>query len=202
MDDFSYCLILSKTTSNKWSISPAPEGDDVYSEKRRGIPNENASVQLPIRRSSGGKDSTTSSKNGGPGFSHSNVVGCFSADGTFVEPNVPSANTPQADGCNNSCRSESLRQEWETCAVQRERASLDCLGKRTAPQTPWPFRRSSRGPTRAGTIRGAWWTDGGCSLCPYKIRPNSSHDAVVGWGSRYLRSVLRSYCYAFGGLLE
>ena len=58
--------------------------------------------------------------NGGPGFSRSNVVGCFSADGFFIEPNAPSMRS-RLEHLSKCKRDESFRGERKAGTVQLQR---------------------------------------------------------------------------------
>jgi prepilin-type N-terminal cleavage/methylation domain-containing protein/prepilin-type processing-associated H-X9-DG protein len=109
--------------------------------------------------------------NGGPGFSRSNVVGCFSADGNLVEPGAP-----EADGCNNDAG-------LNDSVTSGKRAIFNVNVLRSIAQVTdgtsntVAISEIISGPDKSSDLRGVWWTDWGCSY-EHRYAPNSHHDAM------------------------
>jgi prepilin-type N-terminal cleavage/methylation domain-containing protein/prepilin-type processing-associated H-X9-DG protein len=119
--------------------------------------------------------------NGGPGFTRSNIVGCFSADGTFVEPRAPNP----YDGCNNGGENYS--------AVSGKRALFNFNVTRSIAQVAdgtsntVAISEIISGPNGTLDSRGLWWHDWGCHY-EHRDNPNSNADAVDGGSSAHCDS--------------
>jgi hypothetical protein len=126
----------------------------------------------------------------GPGFARSNVVGCFSADGSFVEPGAP-----RADGCNNGSQNPS--------ATSGKRAAFNMNVTRSLAQVTdgasntVAISEIISGPNGTGDARGQWWEDWGCQYV-HMYNPNSRNDAVVGWAASHCNSS-KVFCDASAG---
>ena len=145
---------------------------------------------------SGWKDSTTSRRMAAPGLAGRMWWAAYGADGAFVEPNVPSADTPQADGCNNRAGQnpsvKSGKRAIFNVNVLRSIAQVTDGTSNTV-----AISEIISGPDKSRDIRGAWWTDGGCHY-EHMYSPNSSHDAVVGWAA-VICDPSKVYCDASAG---
>jgi prepilin-type N-terminal cleavage/methylation domain-containing protein/prepilin-type processing-associated H-X9-DG protein len=114
----------------------------------------------------------------GPGFTRSNYVGCFSADGTFVEPDKFNAAGLEGGNCHlnasvNPSVKSGKRAFFNLNAARSPRHITDGLSKTIAASeliTP------SDGST---DIRGVWWINQGCGYTNYHTPNPSLPDATL-----------------------
>jgi prepilin-type N-terminal cleavage/methylation domain-containing protein/prepilin-type processing-associated H-X9-DG protein len=125
------------------------------------------------------------------GFSRSNVVACFSADGTTIEPGAP-----EADGCNNGGENPSVasgKRALFNMNVTRSIADvLDGTSNTVA------ISEIISGPDGSGDARGKWWADWG-SRYSHMYNPNSRRDAIVGWSAPVHCDPSKVYCDGSAG---
>ena len=104
------------------------------------------------------------------GFSHGNIVGCFSADGTFAEPGVP------LDGCNDGGENPSVasgkRAIFNINVARRLKHVKDGTSHTVA------ISEIIAGEHGTGDQRGMWSQDWGCHY-EHMHGPNSKRDAVM-----------------------
>ena len=124
------------------------------------------------------------------GFSHGNVVGCFSADGTYGEPGVP------LDGCNDGAENPSVasgkRAIFNINLAHRIRDVADGTSHTVA------ISEIIAGAPGTGDQRGMWSQDWGCHY-EHMHGPNSKRDAVVGWAFPGGCDPVKHYCDGSAG---
>jgi prepilin-type processing-associated H-X9-DG protein len=98
--------------------------------------------------------------NNGPGFSRSNVVGCFGADVAFTGV-------------------ETTKRALFNQNVARTAADIVDGTSNTA-----AVSEIVSGPDQTADARGMWWWDLGCHY-EHQYNPNSRSDAIVDWGSSF-----------------
>jgi len=106
--------------------------------------------------------------NNGPGYTRSNVVGCFSADGTFIEPDVPYAGIGypnNQDPPNPSVTSG--KRAFFNAHVVRSFADLTDGASHTA-----AVSEQIAGPDGSRDLRGTWWGGWGIHYT-HQYGPNS-----------------------------
>ena len=106
------------------------------------------------------------------GFTRANIVGCFSADGTFVEPGAPFS-----DGCNDGSENPSVasgkRAVFNMNVVRSVRDITDGTSHTVV------ISEVVAGPDSTTDFRGLWWMDLGCNYS-HMYGPNSPvPDAIL-----------------------
>jgi len=116
--------------------------------------------------------------NDGPGFTRSNVAGCFSADGTFIEPGAPMT----SGGPNNSASVNpsvlSGRRALFNLHLVRSVTDVTDGTSHTA-----AVSEVISGPNDTTDLRGIWWSNWGIHYT-HQYGPNSPiPDSMVSWGN-------------------
>ena len=115
--------------------------------------------------------------NDGPGFTRSNVVGCFSADGTYVEPDAPPTtgkNTTNNDTGENPSVLSKRRALFNMHLVRSVTDIVDGTSHTAA------ISEVISGPNGTSDLRGVWWSGWGAHYT-HQFGPNSPvPDNVVG----------------------
>ena len=124
----------------------------------------------------------------GIGFSRSNIVACFSPDGTWIEPDAPGSPA-------------GVRTSENPSAVSGNRALFNRnLTRSIADVTDGTSHTVAiseiiSGPNQTGDIRGTWWQDYGCHY-EHLYNPNTpNQDAIASWmASAGLCNPTKVYC--------
>jgi prepilin-type processing-associated H-X9-DG protein len=112
---------------------------------------------------------------GGPGFSRSNVMACFSADGTWIEPGAPGGST----GAENPSAASGKRALFNRNIARSVADVLDGTSNTVA------VSEIISGPNDSHDLRGMWWQDVSCHY-EHKYGPNSPRsDVMVNWYALY-----------------
>ena len=110
---------------------------------------------------------------GGSGFTHGNVVACFSADGTWIQPGPPSNGITTAE---NPSAASGRRALFNLNIANSIADVKDGTSHTVA------ISEIVSGPNKTGDFRGEWWQDQGCHY-EHMHGPNSPHDAFSSWMS-------------------
>jgi len=118
--------------------------------------------------------------NGGPGFARSNVVGCFSADGTYIEPDAPMT----SGGPNNSASINpsvlSGKRAFFNMNVARSARDIEDGTSHTA-----AVSEEISGPNGSIDLRGIWWSGWGIHYT-HQYGPNSPvPDSMAAMGGSF-----------------
>jgi prepilin-type N-terminal cleavage/methylation domain-containing protein/prepilin-type processing-associated H-X9-DG protein len=121
---------------------------------------------------------------GGIGFTRSNVVACFSADGYFVEPEY----TPNPSSSTNPSKDSHKRALFNFDISRSISQVVDGTSHTAA------ISEVISGPDRARDLRGEWWNDFG-SAYVHMYGPNSKNDSeATGWCDKS-----KNYCDPLAG---
>jgi prepilin-type processing-associated H-X9-DG protein len=120
----------------------------------------------------------------GIGFSRSNLVACFSPDGTWIEPDAGGIKTAENPSAASGKRAMFNRN------VDRSIADVTDGTSHTV-----SISEIIAGPNQTGDIRGCWWQDYGCHY-EHMYNPNTpNQDAMAAWmASAGLCKPAKVYC--------
>jgi prepilin-type N-terminal cleavage/methylation domain-containing protein/prepilin-type processing-associated H-X9-DG protein len=114
----------------------------------------------------------------GPGYAHSNVVACFSADGTWIEPGAPGGYGGSGRNTSDNPSVASGKRALFNMNVARSAAQVTDGTSHTA-----AISEIVTGLDKTADCRGEWWMDISCGY-EHMYTPNARGDAMVaGWAS-------------------
>jgi len=109
------------------------------------------------------------------GFSRSNYVACFSADGTMVEP----GDNVTYDGCNNNATmNPSVKSGARALFNMRVKREIGKVTDGTSHTVA--LSETITGPDGTNDSRGQWWFDWGCQYSHNRTPNSSLPDQVMG----------------------